>query len=329
MANCVVFGRRCWFIRCAEGAGFRFRMTPTVLFRSHVWLALLLLASCGGCRLLRLGQQGPVPKAVAKCRQLSGQGVTAMQQGDWRGAEVLLRRAIESCPVNAPARGHLAEILWHRGALDLAAKQLEEARALAPDEATYSIRAGELYLALGRPQLARSRANDALDAMPETADAWTLRGQANQQLGAASAALADYHQALAYAPNDRRVMLLTAQLDMANRRPERALPILSGLMDSYPPGQQPQSLLALEGCALAQLGRHEDAAASYALALRIGPPSADLLAALGDAQFMAGRSADAHRSASRALALDPRHAESQHLLGRIGIARRGENDARY
>ena len=55
-------------------------------------VAVLCLASFSGCAALR---RGPVPKDVAACRDLTQQGVTAMEMGYWTEAEELLEGAAE------------------------------------------------------------------------------------------------------------------------------------------------------------------------------------------------------------------------------------------
>src|SRR5262245_57501186 len=56
-------------------------------------LAFILLGVMG-CQMFR--QQGPVPKQVAQARQLSQQGLTAMERGDLHSAETLLGEAVKA-----------------------------------------------------------------------------------------------------------------------------------------------------------------------------------------------------------------------------------------
>ena len=86
--------------------------------------AALLLSGCA-----TLGRRGPVPEEVATCRELTQQGVAAMELGDWAKAESLLERAVEASPVDSTSRYHFAETLWHRGATEEAL--LQNIKALA------------------------------------------------------------------------------------------------------------------------------------------------------------------------------------------------------
>ena len=63
----------------------------------------------GGCVSMR--NRGAVPEAVANCRELSRQGATAVEAGQWNKAEGLLRKAIEVSPTAAASRYQLTAVL--------------------------------------------------------------------------------------------------------------------------------------------------------------------------------------------------------------------------
>ena len=128
-------------------------------------LALGLCALAGGCR--SLSSRGPVAQSVATCRQLTQQGVNAMERGDWKRAESLLARAVQTSATDADARRNYAETLWHRGATQDALVQLEEARRLAVEDPSLAVRTGELYLALGQVSMASQMVDEALRLDPK------------------------------------------------------------------------------------------------------------------------------------------------------------------
>ncbi len=220
-------------------------------------LPALLLS---GCRLP--GREGPVPKSLATCRQLSQQGIAAAERGQQKQAESLLKQAVEVCPVDPEARRHYAEALWRRGARREAIAQLEEAGRLAGQDVTLLVRLAEMHLALGQRQLARQTAEQAIDLDPELSSAWAIRGRVTHAEGQARQALADFHRALGYAPDNRQVLLEIAELYRELNQPQRALATLHSLADTYSPGEEPQEVLHLMGLAYAALGRHEDAVAT-------------------------------------------------------------------
>jgi tetratricopeptide (TPR) repeat protein len=257
---------------------------------------------------------------VANCRQLSRQGISAKERGEWGRAEQLLSQAVESCPVDADARRQYAEALWHRGATQEALAQLEEARRLAGDDTTLVVRQGELYLGVGQFDAARTAAEQALDLDPKLASAWALRGKALQAAGDSRQALADFQRSLGYEPGNPEVLLEVAEAHRRLNQPERALAALQSLLDTYPPGEEPQQALYLQGLALTALGRYNAAIESFSLSAQRGKPTPDILCSLGEVELLAGRDLAARSAAEQALALEPRHAPSQTLLSKLPIA---------
>ena len=83
-------------------------------------------------------------------------------------------------------------------------------------------------------------------------------------------ALADFHKALAIVPDDRQVLLATAEVYRRLNRPQRALATLGILGETYGPNQTPPNVLALEGIAQEALGRSVDAMESYRQAIARG-----------------------------------------------------------
>ncbi len=189
-----------------------------------------------------------------------------MERGDWQRAEELLNQAVRACPIDAEARARYAETLWHRGAAAEAIAQLEEAGRLSSDDSAIAIRSGEFYLSTGQIENARRAADRALDLDPKSAAAWAVRAKAFEATGALRSALADYQRSLGYDPNNAEVLLQVAEVYRRLNQPERAFVALHSLIDSHPPGEEPQQLLYLQGLALEALRRYDDAIESYALA---------------------------------------------------------------
>ncbi len=166
----------------------------TMLVLLLVWCAA---APCG-CRTLR--NQGPVAQSVVEGRQLTQQGVNAMERGDWNRAESLLERAVATSDSNADARRNYAETLSHRGAKAEALAQLEAARQLACCDPGLTIRTGELYLETNQVQRASEMVDEALKLDPKFAPGWALRGRVAAATGHPRDALADFQRSLGYAP---------------------------------------------------------------------------------------------------------------------------------
>jgi Flp pilus assembly protein TadD len=271
--------------------------------------ATLLLAGCA-----TLGRRGPVPEEVATCRELTQQGVAAMELGDWAKAESLLERAVEASPVDSTSRYHFAETLWHRGATEEALLQIEAAIRLDGTDAAMFVRAGEMALATGATDRALARADQAIRLNSKLSTAWALRGRVYAKMGQTDRALADLQRALQFAPDDNGVLLDVAALYRQQGQHDRCLATLQHLLDTYPAGEEPQLALWMEGLTLNDLGRPRQAAERLAAASRQGPPNADILFYLAEAQVAAGQSEAATAAARKALEVNPTHEPSRKLL---------------
>jgi tetratricopeptide (TPR) repeat protein len=255
-----------------------------------------------------------VPERIAAGRDLSRQAVTAMEMGHWPQAEALLRKALEASPDDAQTHHYLAKALWHRGASDEALSCMSEAARLDPNDPLLAVRAGEMSLAVGNYQVARSRAEQAIGLDPQLSAAWALRGRVNWRTNQLDQAIADMQRALELAPESPDVLLDAALVYRQRGRPARSLAVLHSLLDTYRPGEEPQLALLLEGRTLLELGRPHQAAESLLAAARRGSPNADVYFQLAKAQSAAGRHAEATAAAEQALAVDTTHQASRQLL---------------
>ena len=281
-------------------------------------LALHLATVPAGCRLP--GRQGPISHALVNSRQLSQQGVAAIERGRWDQAEPLLAKAVEECPFDPDARRHYAEVLWRAGQGRDAVSQLEEAIRLSPDDARLHVLLAEKQLAMGHAELARQTANHAIDLEPALADAWAVRGRVLRASGRLRQALADSHRALGLAPADQTIQFEIAELHYELNQPRRALAALQSLADTYPSGEEPQHVLYLQGLAHSALRRWDDAVESLSEASVRGRPSAEIFSELGRAELSAGRPREAAVAVREALLLDPDHVPSRALAEELQLA---------
>ena len=279
-----------------------------------------------GCQLP--DRRDPVFQSLVDCRQLSQKGIVALEQGRRAEAEALLVEAVQACPLDPQARRHYAETLWQRDAADEAIAQLQEAVRLATEDATLRVRLTEMLLATGQTDRARRSAVDALDADPKLSACWAMRGRVMRAQGNARQALADYHRALGYSPDDRQVLMEVAELYRESNEPQRALSTLHNLAESYSPGDEPQRVLYLIGLAYLALDRYEDAATSLSAALCRDQPTAEIYYRWGQAEWLAGRPTSAATAANNALTLLPTHRPSRQLLERIQLARQSQAESR-
>ena len=279
-------------------------------------LAALAPALCCGCQLI--GRERAVPKQMATSRELSQRGISALDRGEWSQGEARLARSIKACPTDAEPHRHYAEALWHRGAREEALDQMREAMRLSGEDPNLQVRVGEMCLELGHRDEAAKLAEDAIDLSPHSAAAWALRGEIAEARGRLDEALADMHRGLEFQHDDKKLLLLTAELYRRQGRPARALSALEALRDCYASGEEPQQVLYLQGLAFTALARYGDAVDVYTVALGRDRPTVDLYDGLAEAELLAKRPAEADAAVQHALALDPNHPPSL----RIGRANR-------
>jgi tetratricopeptide (TPR) repeat protein len=236
--------------------------------------AALAVVTGAGCRLIP--RSGPVPQEVADARRLCNEGLSAADRKDLLRAEGLLEQAVKNCPTDVDARRHYADVLWQRGERMAAVTQIAEALRLSPGDTSLCIDGGRMYMELGLLDDADRLSREAVRVAPRSEKAWRLHGQVALARGRPEEALADYHRALAIAPDDRELILDTAEIYRRLGRPQRALATLAILGESYPPNQTPPQVLALEGMAQEALDRPTDAIESYRQAVARGLESQDV-----------------------------------------------------
>jgi tetratricopeptide (TPR) repeat protein len=273
------------------------------------------VAVIGGCSTFR--KPKVVSDSVATCRQLSCEGVAAMERGHWEHAHELLEKAVKTSPSDIEARRQLAEVLWRSGARQEAVAHMQAAVSLDPRHAPTVVRSGEMLLGAGAIDRALARAEEAIALDGTQPNAWALRGRVYRHQGNAERALADLHQALRYDPNSPDILQDVAELQYQLERPQRSLATIQHLLDQAPAGAEPREALWLAGLAYGGARRPEDAVAALYAASQRGEPHPELLYQLAKAQSAAGRSAEAAVTVRQALAADGKHQASQELLAQL------------
>ena len=252
------------------------KVPTTTLF---ILAAAISSAAVGsGCRLIP--RAGPVPQELANARRLCNEGLSAADKQDLLRAEGLLERAVKSCPTDIDSRRHYADVLWKRGERMEAVNQLAVALRLSPGDVGLCIDGGRMYMELGLLDDADRLAREAVSKAPRSAEAWHLQGLVSLARGKMEDSLADFHRALAITPEDRGILIDTAEVYRRLNRPQRALATLAILSETYGPNQTPGHVLALEGMAQEALGRPVDALESYRHSIAQGESSSDIASRL-------------------------------------------------
>jgi tetratricopeptide (TPR) repeat protein len=147
-----------------------------------------------------------------------------------------------------------------------------------------------------------------------------MRARVTRADGRLRQSLSDYHRALGFAPDDRRVLMEIAELYHELNEPQKALATVHTLADTWPLGEEPQRVLLLEGLAYTKLGRYKEATESLAAANLVDQPTPEIFFRLAEAELLAGHPQRAFEAAEQALRLDPRHRPSLELLQRVDVA---------
>lgn len=277
------------------------------------------IAACcfwvAGCR--SLGKQSPSQEALATGRQLSQQGIAALETGRIQEGEKLLRQATEAVPSDPESHRYLAEALWQQGSSPAAIRHVEMAHALAPTDPAIAVRAGEMLLAVGNKPRAMERAEKAISIDPKLPEAWALRGRISWQMRELDNALADLQRALQFSPSSPDLLIDVANLYYQRGEPQRCLTTVHRLMDTHPLGEEPIEAIVLEGKAYLTMGLPIPASERFALAKSRAAPDPDLCCLLAQAEFAAGRSEAALVAVREAVSLDAAHVQSRELLARL------------
>ncbi len=278
-------------------------------------LCIFVVLGTSGCA--SLGRRSKSEAGLQAARELSRQGVAALETGHAQQAEDLLNKALQASPEDASTHRYMAEAYWRRGARQEALSQIAESIRLEPSNAGFCVRAGEMSLASGMYDLALGQAERAIRLDPKHASAWALRGRCFKQMNQPDRALADLQRAVELAPNSSDELLDVAALYRQQGQSARCLTAIYHLLDTYPPGEEPQSVLVMQGLTLMDLGRPREATSALLAAVQHGPPSADVYFYLAQSHLAAGEVAEATAAAQQAIAINGSHAPSRELLAQL------------
>mgnify|MGYP002623593151 CR=1 FL=1 len=261
--------------------------------------------------------QQAVDSNVVRCRQHCQAGLEAARRGNDASALGTFAAAVESCPEDERARQLYAESLWSHGDEEAAIAQMVEAQRLSGGEPEATVRLGQMYLAVGRIDQAEKAATRAIASAPRMAEGWALEGDVLARREQADQALARYHRALAYRSDYPEVQFAVADLYGKQGRHTRALATLNALSQQYEPNHIPQRLHVMRGRSYGVLGRHQEAADEFSLAVKAAPPTAELLNELATALAACGDTIAARMTAEHALSLQPENPDAQQLLAQL------------
>ncbi|MBW3596483.1 MAG: tetratricopeptide repeat protein [Planctomycetes bacterium] len=293
------------------------RHSATAQLARILRLPRIVLAALFGICLLPSGccslSWRPDANEVVAARELAGQGLEAQQDGNDAEAAERFAQAIEICPVDERCRRHYAEVLWRQGVGVEAINQMSEAVRLSGGDPLLRVRLGEMHLAMGDHQSALRQADLAIARAGDLSPAWALRGDLFHRSGELPEALACYHRALRYEPQNPPVQIAVARIHRDMGRPERSLAVLDAAVDQFSPGAPPVEVLVHHGRALKELGRFDQAVESLKAAAERSGRDAEIFYELADARRQAGDLSGAKLAVRQVLEINPHHAAGRQL----------------
>ncbi len=184
------------------------------------------------CALLAAGgataaPRDPAPDAPATQEPGVEKAASLLREGRTEEAAALLREILERAPNHGPARLLAGRIALERGELEAALEHLEIAAAADPPQAFRAwYLLGRVQLLLGRPELAVTSSDRALERAPRFVPALMVRARAAVRLGELERALADAERARALAGPRSEAGLLLAEMLLFEGRRSEAEPLL-------------------------------------------------------------------------------------------------------
>jgi len=225
--------------------------------------------------------QFPVAAELARLH-----GVTLLQLGRLREAQMALVRAAELAPGSVETQCSLAAIALSGGRPDDAIERMRAVLHRSPDHPAALQMLGSALMAAARPAEARDAFAMALQVMPQHPALCLSLAEAELQLGHAEQAEARVHDALQLAPASDAAHALLGQVRRMQGRPREAL-------DAWLQAERLASRNAEypreAGRLLEEMGELETAADAYDRALRLDP---DDTTALGRLVFLRRRLCD-------------------------------------
>jgi TolB-like protein/Flp pilus assembly protein TadD len=168
----------------------------------------------------------------------------ALQQGDMVGAEQASRQAVTANPNSVPSRMRYVQILAGRGRMEDAQRELQTVVKLDPMSPMVNAKAGEMALAMGRPDqaeiyLRRSLDLDSASIFPHITLAMLEKDRGNMEV-----AIEEAEMAVRMAPDDPAALSALGYILGAAGRTTEALRIADRLEVQVREGKAPHSALA-------------------------------------------------------------------------------------
>ncbi|MDO4576221.1 MAG: tetratricopeptide repeat protein [Planctomycetia bacterium] len=223
-----------------------------------------LLACSSGCQFWR--RTGVSSASTLASRQYVQEAVDSLQANHRSDAFTRLELAVKANPENYEARVLLADLLWESGSHEDAILQMQRATQNKDATAEMFVKLAWMYYETEEYGLAQKNLQRGLKRNASLADGWVLQGKLYEHDGKLPQAIAAFHQAVFYNPEESRAPLCLSDCYLKNQQPQRALETILAAKSKCPAGQETAEMLYREGLAMSQLKRYDEAARVLALA---------------------------------------------------------------
>lgn len=247
----------------------------------HHWNLMvlgLLFVTLTGCRVWNRTHVSSAETLAS--RQYVQRAAESLEQQHVDDAESQLSEALNSNPANIEARTMLAEILWKQGRKAEAMVEMEKAvrsPEVTPEQIT---RLAQMHFDLGNFQEAQNYVSVSFRQDASLSSTWVLQGEIYEIQARNEDALAAYHQAAFYTPEDPRIQLKIANIYLKLGKPQRALETAQSARLKGSTEDAPSEILLCEGKALAELNRTTDAVRLLTIARQKDPENVEIQTAL-------------------------------------------------
>ncbi len=250
-------------------------------------------------------------------------GVIALQEGRLKEAQSRIAAALEQNPTSAPALVNLTAAYLRDSQFERALEWGQRALSADPDSVDALINVGTVLHETGRFADAIPTLQQARDLSPHSAHVLNLLGSCLLKTGDAHGAAAEFEEATRVSPTDANGWAnLSTALNVLSEH-ERALECANRSIALH---ADSSSALAAQGASLLELGKLDEAIASYREAIKHSP-TVQILCACANALITSGLNDEAAVCLRRAIEMDGDNPTARWILAMSVLKPIYETDA--
>ncbi len=256
--------------------------------------------------------------------ELLNEGQKYSQKGNYRGAVVLYKNALEKDPNYSEARFLLANAYLKVGKYESSEKEFNKVLRQLPDDTRVPLKLAELYLRTDRKEKTISSLNSYLKKHPDSADAYDILGQAYALNKNFNKAKEFFRKAIAIDAEKVLPQLHLAQVYLQLKENDLARELLESLISRNVKNVPAYYLLARMETSM---GNREKALTIYQSLLTVEPKAVKAAYLAGALMVDLGKIADAEKMAADISSRFATRAEGSRLKGIIFYTKHKFNEA--